>query len=382
MRLHSSLAILTVSAALAACGDDARSPLPTQPPTANPLISVTATCDPTLVRALITQLYPTNPARQTREALLNKFSQGLAFMPNKPAQAFKKFVDILRKVDDDFDAGRLPVLTGPTTAEVRAQLFAQLFICAGLEPPEFPTSGDAIVGIIDDPAIQYTFVSSGGDFAVQTPPNMFSQPVVIVGSRKGDGFIVQSLYDEVPIKTEITANPPGQENPGQKSIVKVCQYEDEFADDGTNRTFMRIAQSHNVSGAQIVKVLQFTTGGPFLICPETAPPSDITGTGLIARSLALAVRALHGAHTLAVQTFTPRKLYAASAMVDGGVGGFVDEFFSFYAGVETPDLRIQSFSVVPAAPTTSDAPEFEIVVENIGRGTSPPSTLRYTIARR
>ena len=215
---------------------------------------------------------------------------------------------------------------------------------------------------------------------MQTPPGMFLIPVVIVGSKQSDGFIVQSLYDEVPIKTEITANPPGQEAPGQKSIVKLCQYEDEFEEDGTNRTFMRIAQRHTEGGTQIVTILQFTTGGPFLVCPETAPPSDISGTGFFERSLALAVRALHGAGTLVVQTFAPSKLYAASAMVDGGAGGFVDEFFSFYAGVETPDLRIQSITVVPTAPTTIDSPEFEIVVENIGRGTSPPSTLRYTIA--
>ena len=141
MRLQSSLSILTLAAVLAACGDDARSPLPTQPRAANPMVSVTATCDPTLVRELITALYPTNPARQTREALLNKFSQGLAFMPNKQDQAWKKFVDIFRKVDDDFDAGRLPVLTSPTTAEVRAQLFTQLFICAGIRAARLPHDG-------------------------------------------------------------------------------------------------------------------------------------------------------------------------------------------------------------------------------------------------
>jgi hypothetical protein len=214
MRYHALLCALALAAVMSACVDDGRSPLPTQPATVNASISPSdLSCDVTIIRGLITQLYPSPSVKNTREALLNKFSQGMDFMPNKQLQAWKKFVDIMRKVDDDFDAGRLPLLSSPTTAERRADLFARLFSCAGYTPPEFPTGGDNIVGIIDDPTVSRTFISTGGDFAVQTPPGMFSQPVVIIGSKKSDGS---------PCKTSTTSS---RSRPRSRSTrrVKRCR---------------------------------------------------------------------------------------------------------------------------------------------------------------
>jgi hypothetical protein len=383
MRFRGPLSAIPVAVILAACGDDVRSPIPTQPDAVRPSVTTTAvTCDPAVVRSLITQLYPPNSSGNTREGLLNKFDQGLEFMPEKQTQAWSKFTDIMRKVDDDFDSGRLPVLISPTTSEVRAELFARLIVCAGYPAPEVPTGGDIIVGVIDNINEARTFISTGGDYAVQIPRGMFSQPVVILGSKQSDGFIVQNLYEEFPIKTEITVNPPGKEVPGKRAIVKVCQYEEEF-DHEPDRSFMRIVQRHDIPGSegptQVVEVLQFTTDGPFLICPEAPPVSFISDAGFLSRSLASAARALRGAKGFVVATFGPQPLYAASAMVDGGAGGFVDNFFSFYAGAEIPDLRIQSIETFPEYPSSFYPPSFEVVVENIGFGASPPSTLRYTI---
>jgi len=377
MRTRAPLAALTLAIVAAACNDDARSPLPTQP-TVAASISVTADCDETLVRDLIRQLYPEPPAKQVRESLLNKFDQGLAFMPDKQTQAWKKFVDIMRKIDDDFDAGRLPVYPpSPTTAERRAQLYAELFVCAGYEAPDFPTGTDAIIGVIDDPTIQRTFISPLSDYAIQTPPNMFSQPVVILGDKQSDSFIVQTIYAEWPIKTEITASPPGMEVPGKQSIIKICQYESDF-DNEADRSFVRIVRRQTVGEGSIVTVLRFTSGGPFLPCPAE-PPDVIGSASFFERSLAAARGALRGASAYAASVFTLRELHAAS-MVDGGVGGFVDDFASFYAGATVPDLRIQSIAVDPAAPTTANSLSFDFVVENIGFGDAQSSNLHYTVA--
>jgi len=329
------------------------------------------------VREIIGILYVDKSSATSREALLKKFRQGLSFpLPAQQLERFKKFVDIMRRVDDDYEAGRLPNLTNPTDEALIAELIARLFVCAGYDEPDVPEGGDVIICIIGDPGQKHTCTASGGDYAVETPPGMFSQPVVILGSKQSDGLLVQSIYDEFPIKTEITVNPPGKET-GLKAIIKVCQYEEDFPDDGPNRGFMRIAQRHNDGETQIVDVLQFTTGGPFLTCPETAPPPPPVGSaGFLSRSLAAATRALRGAGAKAVSTFAPGELHAAS-MVDGGVGGLADDFFSFYAGVEVPDLIIQSITLSPASPTDASLITFSIVVQNIGRGRSPATTLQF-----
>ena len=380
MRFRSPLAVAAI-AAIAACSDDSRSPLPTQPHRPNADVSITQlVCDAAgqaRVREIIGILYAGKSAANSREGNLLKFRQGMEFpLPALQLQRFKKFIDIMRKVDDDYEAGRLPNLTNPTEEALIAELIARLFVCAGFDEPDVPESGDVIIGVIGDPTRAFTFVSSSGDYAVQTPPGMFSMPVVILGSKQSDGFLVQSIYQEFPIKTEITVNPPGTET-GLKAIIKVCQYEDEFPDDGPNRSFMRIAQRHNDGETQIVDVLQFTTGGPFLTCPETAPPPPPVGSaGFLSRSLAAASRALRGSGAVAVSTFAPSELHAAS-MVDGGVGGLAGDFFSFYAGVEVPDLIIQSITLTPPSPTDVSGVTFSIVVQNIGRGRSPATTLEF-----
>jgi len=380
MRFRSPLAVAAI-AAIAACSDDSRSPLPTQPHRPNADVSITQlACDAAgqaRVREIIGILYVDKSSATSREALLKKFRQGLSFpLPAQQLERFKKFVDIMRRVDDDYEAGRLPNLTNPTDEALIAELIARLFVCAGYDEPDVPEGGDVIICIIGDPGQKHTCTASGGDYAVETPPGMFSQPVVILGSKQSDGLLVQSIYDEFPIKTEITVNPPGTET-GLKAIIKVCQYEEDFPDDGPNRGFMRIAQRHNDGETQIVDVLQFTTGGPFLTCPETAPPPPPVGSaGFLSRSLAAATRALRGAGAKAVSTFAPGELHAAS-MVDGGVGGLADDFFSFYAGVEVPDLIIQSITLSPASPTDASLITFSIVVQNIGRGRSPATTLQF-----
>ena len=380
MRFRSPLAVAAI-AAIAACSDDSRSPLPTQPHRPNADVSITQlACDAAgqaRVREIIGILYVDKSSATSREALLKKFRQGLSFpLPAQQLERFKKFVDIMRRVDDDYEAGRLPNLTNPTDEALIAELIARLFVCAGYDEPDVPEGGDVIICIIGDPGQKHTCTASGGDYAVETPPGMFSQPVVILGSKQSDGLLVQSIYDEFPIKTEITVNPPGKET-GLKAIIKVCQYEEDFPDDGPNRGFMRIAQRHNDGETQIVDVLQFTTGGPFLTCPETAPPPPPVGSaGFLSRSLAAATRALRGAGAKAVSTFAPGELHAAS-MVDGGVGGLADDFFSFYAGVEVPDLIIQSITLSPASPTDASLITFSIVVQNIGRGRSPATTLEF-----
>ena len=382
MRFRSPLAAVALTAIAAACTDDSRSPLPTQPPNPNADVTITQlACDAdgqARVREIIGILYADKSSATSREALLKKFRQGLSFpLPAQQLERFKKFVDIMRRVDDDYEAGRLPNLTNPTDEALIAELIARLFVCAGYDEPDVPEGGDVIICIIGDPGQKHTCTASGGDYAVETPPGMFSQPVVILGSKQSDDFLVQSIYQEFPIKTEITVNPSGMEVPGKQSIVKVCQYEEDFADDGPNRAFMRIAQRHNEGDNERVDVLQFTTGGPFLTCPESAPGPDISGAaGFLSRTLAAASRTLRGAGALAVSTFAPRELHAAS-MVDGGVGGLADDFFSFYAGVEVPDLIIQSITLDPPSPTNASVITFSIVVQNIGRGRSPATTLRF-----
>ena len=389
MRFRSSLAALAIITLVAACNDDSRAPLPTQPALTQPSrpnadVGVTQlACDAAgqeRVRQIIGILYADKSSATSREALLKKFRQGLTFpLPAQQMERFKKFVDIMRRVDDDYDAGRLPNITSPPTDEALIiELISRLFVCAGYDEPEVPQGGSVIVCVIGDPGQKETCIANGGDYAVETPPGMFSQPVVLLGAKQADGFPVQFIYDEFPIKTQITVNPPGKEVPGKQAIMKVCQYEDQFEDDGANRTFMRIAQRHNDGETQIVDVLQFTTGGPFLICPESPPPvPDVIGAaGFLQRTFAAASRALRGAGSFAMAAFTPKQLYAVT-MVDGGVGGFVEDFGSFYAGVAVPDLKIQSITVNPASPTADNLITFSIVVENIGRGSSPATTLRF-----
>ena len=390
MRFRSSLSALAIITLVAGCNDDSRAPLPTQPaPTqlSRPNADVGVTqlaCDAAgqeRVRQIIGILYAGKSSATSREALLKKFRQGLTFpLPDQQLERFKKFVDIMRRVDDDYDAGRLPNITSPppTDEALIIELISRLFVCAGYDEPEVPQGGSVIVCVIGDPGQKETCIASGGDYAVETPPGMFSQPVVLLGAKQADGFPVQFIYDEFPIKTQITVNPPGKEVPGKQAIMKVCQYEDQFEEDGANRAFMRIAQRHNDGETQIVDVLQFTTGGPFLICPESSPPvPDVIGAaGFLERTFAAARRALRGAGSFALSTFTPKQLYAAS-MVDGGVGGFVEDFGSFYAGVAVPDLIIQSITVNPPSPTEGNAITFSIVVENIGRGSSPATTLQF-----
>jgi len=376
MRSRFPLAALALTMVAAACGDDSRPPLPTQPSRVNATVETEAfACDEAgqaRVREIISLLYAGKSSAKSREGNLLKFRQGMAFpLPQKQMERFKMFFDIMRKVKEDFDAGKLPASTLPLVNE----LFARLIVCAGFDAPE--GGGDVILGVIADPTIQHTFVSSEGDYAVQTPPGMFSEPVVITGAKQADNFLTQTLYAaEYPIKTEIIVNPPGKEVAGQKSIIKVCQYEDAFADHGANRSFMRIVQRSGEGAGQVVIVLQFTTG-PFLVCPENAPPGPISSVGFFSRSLALASRALRGASALAVSTFAPRDLHAATFMVDGGVGGFVDEFGSFYAGVAVPDLGVQSITPRAASPTDPTQVQFDIVVRNTGFGASPASTLRF-----
>ena len=383
MRIQATLSALAVSAVLAACGDSVQSPLPTQPSTRPSFAVIPITCDPARIRELITQLYAPNNGGNVKAGLLNKFDQGLDFMPNKQKQALKKFFDVIDRVDSDFRSGNLPVLTNPSTAARRNELFARLLACAGFTVPNLDPEGDIIVGFINDPSKGYTFISTDGDYAVQTPPGMFSEPVLIAGTKQADSFIVQSTYDEFPIKAEIVVTPSGKEVPGKKAIVKVCQYESDF-DHEPDRSFMRIAQRHSEQEGEgtisVVKVLQFTTSGPFLICPESPPSNFISDAGFFSRSFAIATRVLHGTRDMIVETFAPQNLYAA-AMVDGGVGGFVDQFFSFYAGVEIPDLRVQSITPIPNPPSTLHNIGFQVVLENIGLGASPPSTLYLKVVK-
>lgn len=379
MRLRLPFAMLAIATLASACDDHSRPPLPTQPPSASPIVNVAAiACDAegqARVRTIIRQLYANNA--KTRDGLLKKFDDGLALIARgKTVEGFKKFTDIMKKVTADYPDKLASV--SPSKAEVVEELFQRLFVCAGLEPPpDVPLEGDVIVGVVDDPTKQHTFISTDGDYAVQTEAGMFSQPVLIIGEKQPDSFNVQSTYTEYPIKTEITVDPPGMEVEGKQAIVKVCQYESEFAEDGANRGFMRVVRREDTETGQVVTVLPFTTGGPFLECPDE-PPDVIGSAGFLSRAFAAAGRALRGAGTLAVRTFATRELYAVVSMVDGGVGGFVSDFGSFYAGATVPDLVVQSITVKPATtPTASDAISFEIVVGNIGREDAPPSTLGF-----
>jgi hypothetical protein len=369
MRIRLPLTALAIGAFAAGCGDQSRE-LPTQPPGANPVVTTTSlTCDAASqarVREIIQQLYPDDA--KTRNGLLKKFDDGLALIARgKTTEGLQKFNDIVKKVSADFADGKLASVS-PSTAEVVDELFERLFSCAGF--------GDALVGVVTDPTQSYTFISTEGDFAVQTEAGMFSRPVVIVGQKQPDTFQVQDIYTEYAIKVEITANPPEMVVEGKKGIVKVCQYEGTF-DNDPNRWFMRVVRRHDTPSGPVVTVLPFTTDGPFLLCPE-APPPVIGGASFFSRTLAAAGRALRGAGTFAERAFSPRELYATTAMVDGGVGGHVSDFLSFYAGATVPDLGVQSITVKPSAtPTASDAISFDIVVMNTGFEAAPPSTLHF-----
>ena len=160
MRYRIPLAAFAVAVLTSACGDDSLSPRPTPPRAANPSVSATAlTCDPAIIRGLITQLYSANGGGNVRAALLNKFDQGLGFMPNKKTQALKKFFDIIQQVDDDFSHNRLPVLTSPSTLVRRNELFARLLVCAGFTVPDLSGTDDEFVGFINDPSQPKTFIS-------------------------------------------------------------------------------------------------------------------------------------------------------------------------------------------------------------------------------
>jgi len=79
--------------------------------------------------------------------------------------------------------------------------------------------------------------------------------------------------------------------------------------------------------------------------------------GWIARAAALATRVV-----------MPQPLHARSAVVvDGGMGGSTDGFSSPVGTVEgRPDLVVESFTISPASPTTSDTITFTAVIRNIG----------------
>jgi len=163
MRFRSPLAVAAI-AAIAACSDDSRSPLPTQPHRPNADVSITQlVCDAAgqaRVREIIGILYAGKSAANSREGNLLKFRQGMEFpLPALQLQRFKKFIDIMRKVDDDYEAGRLPNLTNPTEEALIAELIARLFVCAGYDEPDVPEGGDVIICIIGDPGQKHTWTA-------------------------------------------------------------------------------------------------------------------------------------------------------------------------------------------------------------------------------
>jgi hypothetical protein len=348
MRRSRYLAVLGLSI-LAACGEQA-SQVPTSPDGGRPSFDKGVTCPTTAfpfnaASAQIKDLYPNGAAENAMVA--RAFDISKKWSQCKVADPQGKVGTFVRTLLQDFLAGRLNVLTGPTTAERVSALIKLMYEGVGLKDPNIPLdqlapNGDVGTGLFI-PGQALLVRTSTGNAGTKIPANAFTENTLITIFRLKD--------DANPLLTGLAQSPPFYDiNASNNSETHdlngyaplgICVDEEAISE------FVNPAIGHNrlVSDGEGGFFFQFEVLDPItpqefaglgLICTTLVNPA--TSASLDGRSTLgdLALGAWEAAQLATVSLFLPQPAQAASSVGKVGIGGrassyspfgIVDDFF-------------------------------------------------------
>ena len=348
MRRSRHLAVLGLLI-LAGCGEQA-SQVPTSPDGSRPSFDKGVPCPSTVfpfdaASQQIKDLYPNGSAENAMVA--RAFDISKKWSQCKVADPQTKVGTFVQTLLQDFLAGRLNVLSSPSTADRVSALIQLMYEGVGLTNPNIPLdqlapNGDVGSGLFV-PGQALLVRTSTRDAGTKIPANAFSENTLITIYRLRD--------DANPLDTEGQQSPPFYDINASNSSethdlngyapLGICVDEAAIAD------FTDPAIGHN-------RLVPDGEGGFFFEFEVLDPitPTEFAGLGLICTTLVnpaspallhgrtglgdLALGAWEAAQSAAVSVFLPQPAHAATSVGKVGVGGrassyspfgIVDQFF-------------------------------------------------------